>query len=149
MYAIVKNNSVRGIRSNNSGSLADGESWLPAYDSGSFDPETQTRKFKRYDIVSGSVYVVFDFFSKTADEIYKDKLDAGYLDTETGIKLKTTQSAQAEFSQTMVLMNMLPDGTYSIWDYNDAELKLPKADIVALLGRYGTFCYQLFCDYAP
>lgn len=153
MYAIIINGYVGGIRESNSGSLLEGQYFLPIIVSGSYNEEnedTHKKTFKKYDIQENAVIAEYNYVKKTEQEIYEDKLNQGYVDSITGIKLKTTQSAQNAFSQTMILMkNVLPAGEYSIWDYNDVELSINKIDIIALLERYGTYCYQLFCDYAP
>lgn len=93
---------------------------------------------------------------QTQAEIYETHLDLGYVDAATGIKLKTTESAQAKFAQLVTLLSVAlqanavqPTTTQEFYDFDDAAHTLPISAIIALLMRYGFFCANLFNTYAP
>jgi hypothetical protein len=93
---------------------------------------------------------------KTDAEIYAEHLALGFTDPVTGIKLKTTEGAQAKFtSQATLLQVALGAGAITVasntqvWDFNDSPHTLTVGAALGLLLRYGLHCQQLFADYGP
>jgi hypothetical protein len=121
-----------------------------------YNAETQTRVFDRYEIAGAKVTRIWTVAAKTPAQIYAEHLAAGYVDAVTGYKLKTGEYDTMKFTQQLVRLNsklqngdMLPTDLQSFWDFNDVEHELPAAEMVALLDRYGDFCTELFNTYAP
>jgi hypothetical protein len=88
--------------------------------------------------------------------IYDEKLVLGYVDTQTGIRLKTTQSAQNKFTSQVTLIslalskNVMTQATpVQFWDFNDEEKVLTVSDFLSLMLRYGSFCSNLYSVFAP
>lgn len=92
----------------------------------------------------------------TAAQIYAEQQSLGYLDATTGLKLKTTEHAQAKFTSQVALVQLAlsaavitPATPQTIWDFADAEQELSTADFLGLMLRYGLHCKTLFDEYAP
>ena len=92
----------------------------------------------------------------TSEQIWQGHLDAGYVDALTGIKLKTTEYAQAKFSQAEIWLKsaleqgaLTPASQQTIFDFDDVERTLSVAELRGLLLRYGFHCVQIFNNYAP
>lgn len=88
--------------------------------------------------------------------IYSAKQSDGYLDSTTGIKLKTTDAAQTSFTKfvTLTMLAMQAGAitaatVQSIWDYDNVEHALPTGQLLALMLRYGLYCSTMFTQYAP
>jgi hypothetical protein len=93
---------------------------------------------------------------KTDAEIYADQLAAGYLDPVTGIKLKTTEGAQAKFTSQVTLLQvaigagaLTTSSPTQLWDFDDNPHTLTVAQAFGLLLRYGLHCQTLFATYGP
>lgn len=121
-----------------------------------FDPSTHKRTLDRYEISAAKVIRHWIVAEKTPQEIYDEHLAAGYVDAETGLKLKTTERAIELFSQLashIVLALSLNEVELStsrvIFDYDDAPHELTIGDLRPLLYRYGLHCAQIHHDYAP
>lgn len=92
----------------------------------------------------------------TAAQIYADQQALGYVDIPTGLKLKTTENAQAKFTSQVTLLQLaLSAGAITtatpqtFWDYADVEQTLTTGDLFALMLRYGMHCKTIFDQYAP
>ena len=92
----------------------------------------------------------------TEEDIYIAQLNSGYEDATTGIKLKTTERAQAKFTSQVALIQLALsagaiDGqtAQTFFDFSDAAQQLTTADFLALMLRYGAHCQYLFINYAP
>lgn len=92
----------------------------------------------------------------TRQQVYEAQLAAGYLDSATGLKLKTTEYAQGKFTSQVALLNLAlsagacsPTTPQTIWDFAGQPHTLATSDLLALMLRYGVFCTQLFANYAP
>ncbi len=90
----------------------------------------------------------------TQAEIYFAQQAQGYLDSETGLLLKTTEAAQSSFVRLLTLLReaeslgALPP-TAIIWDATNSPHELSVIDLRALMVRYGLYCAQLFAEFAP
>ncbi|HVT74591.1 MAG TPA: hypothetical protein VHD61_15765 [Lacunisphaera sp.] len=89
-------------------------------------------------------------------QIYDQQQALGYVDTATGLKLKTTEYAQAKFTSQVALVRLalsagaIDDSTaQNFWDFDNAEQTLSTADFLALMLRYGLHCKTLFDTFAP
>jgi hypothetical protein len=121
-----------------------------------FNATTHTRVFERYEVAGAKVTRFWKVTEKTPQELYEAQLAKGYTDPTTGIKLKTTEHAQAKFGQLATLLSaalsagaVAPSAPHRIYDFSEAEHNLPTVELMALLLRYGFFCAQLFIDHAP
>ncbi|WP_438482725.1 hypothetical protein [Oleiharenicola lentus] len=97
----------------------------------------------------------------TPAQIYAAQLAVGFLDADTGVKLKTTERARSMFTSQATLIQLalgvLPlearapflASPQQIWDFNDEEQTLSTADLIGLLLRYGQHWQTLFNQYAP
>lgn len=127
------------------------EEWHPA-----FDDATHREEFSHDEITGAKVIRHFAAIALTDDEIFDRMLRLGYVDAETGIKLKTTERATMLFSQLASQLTLgLSIGqtqaadTRNITDFFDAEHELTVSNLCQLLYRYGVYCEQLRHDYAP
>lgn len=89
-------------------------------------------------------------------EAYAMKLAEGYTDATTGKKLKTTESAQAEFTKQNSLYELaLKKGAVTestevtFWDFEDNPHVLTLSEYQNLLLRYGLYCQYLYANFAP
>jgi len=88
--------------------------------------------------------------------VWLEKLGAGWVDPVTGIKLKTTESARILFSDAIGLMREeLADGDITletlrpIWDYQEQMHVMKVSELRSLLKRYGQAWQQMFAEFAP
>lgn len=93
---------------------------------------------------------------KTDAQIWQEKLDGGWLDQLTNIKLKTNKEARDLFTGQVVMLRealdacaLTADAELSIWDYYEQEHVLTVAQLRGLLLRYGIAWKQMFDDFAP
>jgi hypothetical protein len=87
---------------------------------------------------------------------YVDALDSGYIDSETGITLKTTAHAQAMFTSMVTMLQeglclgVITNSTEQvIWNFDNEPVTLTVLEIRQLLFRYGMHCKNFFDLYAP
>lgn len=88
--------------------------------------------------------------------VWLEKLLGGWVDPDTGIKLKTNESARILFSDAMGLMREELDAgeitgetLRPIWDYDEQMHVLKVNDLRSLLRRYGKAWQQMFAEFAP
>ena len=77
---------------------------------------------------------------------YDNALAAGYLDTETGIKLRADSTAQRKFTSQLLLLRTAveyagapADMPVRLWDYDGQPHEIPFTAYVGLILRYGTY----------
>lgn len=120
-----------------------------------FKSEDEYRSY--CEINSDAKPIVVDAPPEALDQsIWLGKLAAGWVDPDTGIKLKTTEPARILFSDAMVLMREELDAgeitgetLRPIWDYDEQMHVLKVNDLRALLRRYGNAWQQMFAEFAP
>ena len=88
--------------------------------------------------------------------IWAEQQALGYLDAETGFKLKTTEKAQGDFAAmtTLVMLAMQGGGMsgstgITFWDFNGEQRPITAGAYLALMFRYGLHCKAMFDEYAP
>ena len=93
---------------------------------------------------------------KEASEIWQEKLDGGWLDQLTNIKLKTNKEARDLFTGQVVMLRealdagvLTADAELSIWDYHEQSHTLTVSQLRGLLLRYGIAWQQMFAEFAP
>jgi len=89
-------------------------------------------------------------------DIWEQKLNEGYTDAATGIKLATTVEAKNTFvSHATLLLVALQAGAItdatpqSVWDFDEAEHTLPAGELLGLLLRYGFHWQTMFNQFKP
>ena len=91
-----------------------------------------------------------------AIDVWQEKLNGGWVDNFTQIKLKTNKEARDLFTGQVVMLRealdagvLTADTELSIWDYYEQEHVLTVAQLRGLLLRYGIAWKQMFDDFAP
>ncbi len=77
---------------------------------------------------------------------YDNALAAGYLDTETGLKLRADSTAQRKFTSQLLLLRTAVEYAGAptnmpvrLWDYDGKSHEITFAAYVGLILRYGTY----------
>ena len=81
---------------------------------------------------------------------YDNALAAGYLDTETGIKLRADATAQRKFTSQLLILRTAVEYAGAptnmpvrLWDYNGNTHEIPFTTYVGLMLRFGMFVAQV------
>lgn len=109
-----------------------------------------------YFVLPNSVERRWQVETLSEQEAYTLKLSEGYFDETTSIKLKTTESAQAEFTKQNSLFElaikkgqMTDSSNVTFWDFEDNPQSLTFSEYQNLLLRYGMYCQYLYANFAP
>jgi hypothetical protein len=111
---------------------------------------------RSYSVVEATPEALAAIAKQEEYTVWQSKLEEGYLDPVTSIKLKTTESAQSLFTSMTALINeainlgaLANDSNTSIWDYHEAEQTMTVLQLRQLLLRYGMYCKSMFDLYKP
>lgn len=81
---------------------------------------------------------------------YDNALAAGYLDTETGIKLRADATAQRKFTSQLLILRTAVEYAGAptnmpvrLWDYNGNTHEIPFTAYVGLMLRFGAYVAQV------